>query len=113
RKTSTAMPTDMPLSSLEMRGLKEQGDAVARCLRPRGLPKTGTARRAWMWSSEACSFLCYTGGTLSRADPLTDVQEDHTEPSQSRAQKSTRTYRPGFPMLLACFGCYCTIAYFD
>ncbi len=57
--------------------MQEQGGEVAELLRPRRLPEAGSPSEGWMWSLEACSLLCYTGGARSRADPLTDVQENH------------------------------------
>src|SRR5712691_4730741 len=72
RKTSTATPTDMPLSSLETWSEQEHGCEVAGL----PLPEAGPASGEWWLSSEACSLLCYTGGTRSRADPAF-VQENH------------------------------------
>ncbi len=38
---------------------------------PRGLTEASRAPGEWSLSSEACSFLWYTGDALFRADPLT------------------------------------------
>jgi len=77
RKTSTAMPTDIHVSSLETWGEQEHRCGVAGLLGPRGPPEAGPASEEWWLSPDTCSFLCYTGDALFRADPLTDVQENH------------------------------------